>query len=246
MTLAPMNVFAVDETVSSFDGGDPEGWWTTGLPGPSTFVDFSDGSPPPALRTIRTSTFITLRNASAAWTGNYSAFAPGGFTFALDVHSRSVRFGEQNVTSPLVLQLRDYDDAGAYPWVSVYFILGEIGTESVNGQPGWHTLFVSVADPSAAVLPEGWGGTGDEPPPNYTPALPPGRTFASVLEGVDEVALVTLVPGFFSLGVDYDIAVDNIRLIALPEPSGMPIAGAAAATAALLARRRFARRSEIA
>ncbi len=247
MRLAPMNAFALEETVATFDGGDPEGWWTTGIPGPDTFVDFSDGSPAPALRTIRTSTFITLRNASAAWTGDYAAFAPGGFTFALDVRSRSVRhFGQQEVTSPLVLQLRDYDDAGAYPWVSVYFILGEIGTESVNGQPGWHTLFVSVADPSAAALPEGWGGTGYEPPPSYAPMLPPGRTFASVLESVDEVALVTLLPGFATVGVDYDISVDNIRLIALPEPSGMPIAGGAAATAALLARRRFARRSGVA
>lgn len=245
-TMAPLNAFAVEETVSTFDGGDPAGWWTTGIPGPDTFIDVSDGVPAPALRTSRLATFITFRNAAAAWTGNYAAFASGGFTFAVDVHSHSVRVGEQDVTSPLVLQLRDYDDAGAYPWVSVYFTLGEIGTESVNGQPGWHTLFVSVVDPSAEALPEGWGGTGDEPPPEFTPALPPGRTFASVLAGVDEVALVTLVPGFLSLGVDYDLAVDNIRLIALPEPGGMPIASAGAATTALLARRRFARRSGIA
>lgn len=243
LTMAPLNAFAVEETVSTFDGGDPAGWWTTGLPGPNTFVDVSDGAPAPALRTIRVATFITFRNAAPAWTGDYSAFAPGGFTFAVDVHSRSVRFGEQDVTSPLVLELRDYDGAGANPWVSVFYPLGEIGTDSVNGRPGWHTLFVSVADPSAEALPEGWGGTGDEPPPNYTPALPPGRTFANVLAGVDEIALVTLLPGFFALGADYDLAIDDVRLIALPEPSAMPIVGAVAT--AFLTRRRFARCSRI-
>lgn len=227
---------AVTNVTSTFANNDASGWTgSNGGGGVGTFIDSTDGTPAPSLRTQFEDFFLTFENGSAAWAGDYTAQGP--FTFSVGVNSRLVNFFGQDVTRDLVLELRDLDNPnGGYPWTSVYYALGEIGTNSVNGAPGWNTLSVTVADPTSAALPAGWGGYGDENA-NAEPILPPGRTFANVLAGVDEAALITLRPGFVSGFVNYDLALDNISLqFNVPEPGALLALGGAAGM--LIMRRR--------
>ena len=230
---------AADSTVATFTGGQTDGWvGSNGDPsnGAGTFVDTEDGTPAPSLRTQFTDFFLTFSNTSADWTGDYSA-AP--FTFSVDVNSRLTSVFGTPTDRPLVLELRDFDNvAQGYPFVSVFYTLGIISSDGVNGQAGWQTLSVTVDDPTQAALPAGWGGYGAEDPVTFEPVLPPGRTFADVLSGVDQIALMTIEPGLFSTFVVYDLAIDNPTLQFSPVPEPTTAAGVLLATGLLLGRRR--------
>ena len=75
--------------------------------------------------------------------------------------------------------------------------------------------------------------------------LPEGVTFADILKGVDQIAITTLVPGFFYGFTDFNIAVDNISITPgaaapVPEPSVLALLAAGGAILLGLARRRRA------
>jgi hypothetical protein len=114
----------------------------------------------------------------------------------------------------LVIELVDYDDPPAgYPYVSVWFNAGALPARGT----GWRTFTADVVDVFGDELPEGWGGYGAEDPETYEPILPPDRTWTDVIDGVDEIRLTTLVPGFFySLDFLHSINVDNIGINAIP------------------------------
>jgi hypothetical protein len=129
---------------------------------------------------------------------------------------RSVPAGNE-LTRDLVVELRDYNPPGSnYPYVSVWYNFGEIGSHL----PGWRSFEVTI-DPSQTTLPAGWGGTGDEDPVTFEPRLPPDRTFASVLASVDEIHFSTMVPGFFYTFTTFEVQVDNIAVTAVPEPAAL-------------------------
>jgi hypothetical protein len=86
-----------------------------------------------------------------------------------------------------------------------------------------------------ATLPAGWGGTGAEDPNTFEPTLPPDRTFASVLAGVDEIVFTTFKPGFFYIDEYFDVSVDNIAVTFVPEPASL---SGLIAVPLLMARRR--------
>ena len=71
----------------------------------------------------------------------------------------------------------------------------------------------------ATEVPEGWTGNGGPEDPNtYMPQLPPDRTFADVLAGVDEIQIHNIEPGYFySYGFIYDVDFDNITIKELPQ-----------------------------
>ena len=227
LPTAPASVaLAAQSTTATFTGGQTNGWSGSGNDpgnlngnGVGTYVDVDDGTPAPSLRTQFLDFFLTYSNTSADWTGDYTV-AP--FTFSVDVNSRDVRVLSTPTTAPMVLQFRDYDDPYlGFPYTAVSYNLGTISSEGVNGQVDWQTLSVTVDDPTQAELPPGWVGYGDEDPTTFEPILPPGRTFANVLTGVDEVVLMTIEPGFFSTFVTYDVAIDNptLSFTAVPEPT---------------------------
>jgi hypothetical protein len=83
----------------------------------------------------------------------------------------------------------------------------------------WEHFSVTIADTSAMALPAGWGGYGAEDPNTFEPMLPPGRTFTSVLAGVDELAFSTLAPGYFYGFTDFDVSLDNLTISRVPEPA---------------------------
>ena len=99
---------------------------------------------------------------------------------------------------------------------------------------------LTAANPlNATALPAGWAGYGSIDPFSLEPTLPPGVTFADVLSGVDELAFTTTAPGFNSTIRNYDFGVDNIRLLAVPEPVGLLMGGLGAGLLVVLWGSRF-------
>ncbi|WP_338771362.1 PEP-CTERM sorting domain-containing protein [Massilia sp. METH4] len=193
-------------------------------------IDTSLGNDAPAYRTIINNFGISFTNSTNTdFVRDYTASS--SVTFGIDVLTQQVRFFNSDVTRDLVLELRDYDNASnGLPYTSVWTRIGTLDA-SVGG---WQHFSVTIDDTSAIGLPSGWGGYGAETS-DGTPYLPEDRTFASVLAGVDEIAFTTYTPGFAYGFTDFDVAVDNITVSAVPEPgtyammlAGLGLLGAAA------------------
>jgi len=201
-----------DPVVVTFESGNG-GWVATNS---GTFLDVG-GNPGVCLRTIFNDFGITwLNNSNSDFVGAWTQTPQ--VSFSIDTRTRVVSFFGMPVVRDLVLELRDYTNPPAgYPWVSVWYDLGDLFASPTQ----WKTFSVSIADTSAATLPAGWGGYGAEDPVTFEPILPPGRTFASVLAGVDEIALTTLKPGFFYGFTDFDVAIDNVTINRIPEPAAL-------------------------
>lgn len=200
----------------TFDNG-PEGWSINGWDTP----DAAGGNPGANLHWANfVDTFgLSLRNdTNADFIGDYTTRGP--VRLSVDVNVTSITFFGQQVSRDLVLELRDYDNPPAnYPYVSVWLNAGALP----DAGSGWQTMHFDILDPTSATLPAGWGGTGAEDPNTFEPILPPDRTYASVLAGVDEIQFTTFVPGFFYGFTNFDVAFDNIRITAVPTPG---VAGA--------------------
>ena len=145
-----------------------------------------------------------------------------------------------HITSPVLHRVLD----GEPRPVSMALMLQREVAERIASPPGgmsYLSVFVqyhaavTVANPTQATLPAGWGGTGAEDPVTFEPTLPPDRTFASVLAGVDEIVFTTFKPGFFYIDEYFDVSVDNIAVTFVPEPASL---SALLGATLLLARRR--------
>jgi hypothetical protein len=216
----------------------------------STVVDFSNGTEgwvgngskvrqlighdAPAYHTRLENFGITYATSTnTAFLGDYTQ-SPS-VTLGLDINAYSITYFGAEVSRNMVVELRDYDSAsGGMPYTSVWFDLG-----TIQAGEGWKHLSVTIADTSATALPEGWGGYGAEND-QYEPILPPGMSFADVLSGVDEIAFTTYVPGWMYGFTIFDMAVDNLAITAVPEPSvvAMQALGLAMLGGAALRRRR--------
>ncbi len=196
-------------------------------------IDTSLGNGAPAYRTIINNFGITFSNTTNTdFVKDYTA--SGSVTFGIDVLTQQVSFFGQDVTRDLVLELRDYDNAGnGLPYTSVWYTVGTLDA-SVGG---WQHYSVTIDDTSAIGLPSGWGGYGAEQA-DGTPYLPTDRTFASVLAGVDEIAFTTYKPGYMYGFTDFDVAVDNISVSAVPEPGTYAMLAAGLGLIGVVARRR--------
>jgi hypothetical protein len=193
-----------------FDSG-AEGWSINGF----DTVSQTGGNPGANIALEIIDTFgISVRNSTnAKFIGDFTQRGPT--RVSIDFKVNYIRFFGQDVTRDIVLELRDYDNPqGGFPYTSVWFNAGELP----NPEDGWRTYSFDIIDVNSAALPPGWGGTGAEDPDTFEPILPPGRTWANVLAGVDEVQFTTFVPGFFYGFTDFNVAVDNIRFEAIPAP----------------------------
>jgi hypothetical protein len=195
--------FAPAQTVVTFDKG-PEGWSINGFDEPTP----TGGNPGARLHwdDFIDNFWVELRNDSnPAFIGDYTARGP--VTLSVDVQVNYIRFFGTDVSRDLVLELRDYDNAGKYPWVSVWTVLGNL-----EGGMDWTTFSATIKDPNSEELPDGWGGTGDENEFGE-PRLPANRSFRDVLESVDQIVFTTATPGYFYGFTNFNLSVDNVSVL---------------------------------
>lgn len=201
-------------TTVDFSNGN-EGWY--GLEAADgnggSGIDTSMGHGAPALRTVIENFGISFgTTTNAAFLGDYSAKGP--VTLGLDIKANEIKYFNQDVARDVVVELRDYGNTPAgMPYSSVWYKLG-----TIDATQDWQHLSVTIADPTATGLPAGWGGYGSTDD-GAGPRLPEGRSFADVLASVDEVVFGTFVPGYMYGFTNFDVAVDNISVTAVPEPS---------------------------
>lgn len=201
---------AASMTHVTFDDG-PAGWSINGF----DEIQAAGGNPGANIHLQIIDTFgISVRNdTNSKFLGDFTA--RGETRVSIDFKVNFIRFFGQDVTRDLVLELRDYDHPNdGYPYTSVWFNSGALP----SSEDGWQTISFDITDVNGSALPAGWGGYGAEDPNTFEPILPPGRTWANVLSGIDEVVFTTFVPGFFYGFTDFDVQVDNIRYEAIPAP----------------------------
>lgn len=209
--IALVGVARAQPVVVTFDGLDAQSWQGPSGPGGVTTVVPDDGNPGACMRTAFNDFGITFfTDANPDFLGDYGRFQ--SVTIALDIKSSRVEFLGWPASRDWIVELRTRNNppAGA-PWVSVWFSMGEIASAQA-----WQTFSVTIPDTRATELPPGWQGTGDVNPATLQPRLPDGRTFQSVLAGVDEIAFTTLKPGFVYGLTDFEVLIDNITISTTP------------------------------
>lgn len=203
-----------------------DGWQGPQGPGGATTIEPTGGNPGQYMHTIFNNFGIEFSNSTNAnFIGDYTQYS--SVTLSIDVDVNDISFFGSPAPRDLIVDLRDYDNPeGGYPWTSVWFI---VTTMPGSTDLDWITHDVTISDPNATDLPAGWGGYGAEDPNTFEPILPAGRTFASVLAGVDEIAFSTYVPGFFFGFTDFDLGVDNISITTttVPAPGAIALLGLA-------------------
>ena len=200
-----------DEDVVTFSEG-LQGWIGTNGSTGSTQLEKIGGNPAHHLHTVFNDFGIEFYNDTNA-DHHQALLSHDQVTIEIDLKVEEIEFFGTPVTRPWVLEIRDYDDVPpGLLWVSVWYLFEWVGAED-----DWRTFGVTITDTTSGELPEGWGGTGGEAPPDYEPALPANRTFASVLASADEIAFTTYQPGWGFGFTDFDVRIDNIRIIACPK-----------------------------
>lgn len=176
-------------------------------------IDPNMGNGAPALHTVMENFGISFSNSTnQSYLGDYGKL--GSVTIGLDVVANSIRYFGQEVSRHMVVELRDYGNTPqGMPYTSVWYDLG-----TIDYTKGWQHLSVTIGDTTSTALPTGWGGYGSSDDA-AGPGLPPGRSFADVLSSIDELVFTTYVPGYMYGFTDFDVAVDNISVSAVPEPS---------------------------
>ena len=197
-----------DETIVTFSDG-PQGWIGTNGSTGSTELEEAGGNPAHHLHTVFTDFGIEFDNNTNAEVFR-NLLSHDEVTIEVDLKVEEIDFFGTPATRPWVLEIRDYDDVPAGQlWVSVWYLFEWVGAED-----DWRNFSVTITDTTSSELPEGWGGTGSELPPDYEPTLPVDRTFASVLDGADEIAFTTYQPGWAFGFTDFDVRIDNVRIAA--------------------------------
>lgn len=182
-----------------------EGWvGPSGTAGASYISSTPGNKYGPALYTVHPETFGLewINRDNPAFVGNFGSVQ--SVTIGIDINVNSIRFRGREVERELVVELRDYDNPyNGMPYTAVWYKLGTISNKGT-----WKHFQVTIPDTRAAAMPAGWGGLG-----SGDVSLPPGRTFADVLAGVDEIAFTTFVPGFLYGFTNYDLVVDNLSIV---------------------------------
>jgi hypothetical protein len=213
LSLVAGGAMAGGSTTVDFSSGN-EGWYglqpADGNGGSGVDTSIGNGG---ALRTVIENFGIEFgTTTNAAFLGDYTAKGP--VTLGLDIKASEIKYFGQDVSRNVVVELRDYGNTPAgMPYSSVWYNLG-----TIDATQDWQHLSVTIGDPASTALPAGWGGYGSSDDAGG-PKLPDGRSFADILSSVDEVVFGTYVPGYMYGFTNFDVAVDNISISAVPEPS---------------------------
>jgi len=221
-TTTAASLAGVSTTVVDFEDGLTHGWEGPQGFGGATVIDNTAGVGGGAGYRTQFNDFGIpfTNNTNAAYLGDYTQYDEVTISFDLDINQ--IGFAGLGIHRPMVLELRNYDlgDPG-YSWASAYYLFDWYSADSFNG---FTNLSVTI-DTTLTNLPAGWGGDGAFDPNTFEPVLPDGVTFADVLAGVDEIAITTLLPGFFFTNDDYDMTLDNITISTVPSPTTLALIG---------------------
>jgi len=212
------SMLVADETITTFDTGT-EGWSISGR----ETIDEGGGNPGENMHGILVDVFgaDTRNRTNVEFLGDYNRFG-GSIEISIDIKVNSIDFFGTPVPRELVVDLRNFDDQTGFTWASVWYSLGVLDSR-VNNE--WTTYKIIIEDTATLDLPAGWRGSGAEDPDTFEPILPEGRTFASVLEQVDEITFTTFVPGFFFGFTNFDVQVDNITVRSIGAPCPADLTG---------------------
>lgn len=223
---------ALDTTVVTFDHG-VEGWLA---PGTCALVKPDSGNPGAHWNVVSrecssddpilSGWFMVKNNENPAFVGDFRAKGPVRISVDVDVTDYTYYWFESPAEEyrQIVFEFIDYDNpytdpktGYSWPWTSVIYQAGYLPARD----SGWKTFTVDIPDPSATALPAGWVGFGGPEDKNIMPQLPPGRTFADVMAGVDEIQIHNIEPGmWYDTGFVYDVKFDNITIKELPKSCG--------------------------
>lgn len=197
---------AAQETVITFDEGW-EGWSGPSGVGGDSEIEPDGGNPGAHARTIFNDFGITFETESNGdFLGDFTAHDE--VTLSIDVQVEDISMLGSPVPRDLIVDFRSQALAqGDFPWSSVWFTLTTMETGDE-----WATYEVTF-DPNSLELPDGWGGYGDEDPDTVEPILPEDLTFADIMANTDQMAFTTMVPGLVFAFTDFDVRVDNIRVV---------------------------------
>jgi len=213
----------------SFSEGN-EGWVLNGWDVPSP----TGGNPGAHLHWdnfVDTFGMEARTDSNSAFIGDYTQ--KGEVTISLDYKVNFISFFGTPVPRDLVLILRDYDTFNGFDPASVWI---HLGTLDGNGMD-WTHFSADVTDVFSETLPGAWRGAGAEDPNTFEPILPVGRTWTNVLQGVDEIAFTTFVPGFFYGFTNFNVSIDNVNIAPVPSPAGISAIGLMGAVTVIRRRR---------
>lgn len=203
------------EILVNFEDGYTHGWSVNGY----NRITPHNGNPGPHLAIKFYEMFIIdIRNTTHdGFIGDYLAREP--INLSIDIKTNSITYKGREVPRELILELRDSSQpsSSGFPYVSVWTSLGTLAAPGPYEEARWETYAVDIPILNDQVLangmPEGWGGYGHEDPNTYELILPEDRTFASVLQNVTEIHFATQVPGQFYGYTNFDLDIDNIRIL---------------------------------
>ncbi len=220
-TTTAASLAGVTTTTVDFENG-LEGWDGPQGIGGASYIDATGGNGGSAgLRTEFNNFGIAFTNSTnEAFTGDFTGYDEVTVSFDLRIDQIGSFLP---VPRPFMLEMRSTTlAADGYPWASAYLLFDWYGQDSFSDYITLSTTF----DPNAMALPAGWGGFGAEDPNTFEPMLPDGVTFADIMGNVDEMAISTLLPGFFFSFDDYDVTVDNISITTtVPAPASLALIG---------------------
>jgi Ca2+-binding RTX toxin-like protein len=230
---AVTTAWALEPTIVTFDNGT-EGW----EPGGDDAAIAPDGGNPGSYWNVRSwdpaNESVVLKGWSEItndsnydFIGDYTAKGPVRLSVDVAVTDYTYYWFGSWVEEyrQVVFEFIDYDDpytdpdtGYSWPYTSVSFPAGYLPARDT----GYKTFTVDIPDPSSTELPAGWfGAGGPDDPDTYMPSLPPGRTFADVMAGVDEIKIHNIEPGYYyDFGFVYDLDFDNISITELPRDCG--------------------------
>ncbi|MEL6906557.1 MAG: hypothetical protein AAFP22_14195 [Planctomycetota bacterium] len=192
-------------------------------------VDATGGNPGSCARIDGLSSTATLMTGRVAaftnptFQGDYSGLS--SVTFSIDVKVDRID----------LLGIGIPEERSFGVWLSSWSIFGntgpsgvyyELGRISAALQPDWTTFSVTIEDPTLAVLPPGWRGSGQADAGFTNPRLPAGATFATVLADVEILQFTCGAPGQSTPTSVFDIRLDNVRVESTRE-IGVPYCTAA-------------------
>jgi len=231
LLLAASHVARAQTFVDTFEGGVNSAGWTFNSQSPD-IVEPAGGNPGAWLHNPGLDTFAPILTNTigtpSLFTGNLRARQVT--SIGVDARTDAATFGAGGRQFSILLRNirgtpNDPDDDDYAYFVGP--LVPQVGE-------GWKSFNFNIPSQDTSAVPAGWSGGHAGDPENFRP----GVTWNDVITNVDSVEFWWLHPAFFAIFQQWDVGVDNVRVTAIPEPTGaLALSGLALAGVARRRRR---------